>query len=204
MKLVIGLTSCKAHDDRDNLVRSTWLPKASALGISVYFIKGGACQTCVDGDVLWLNVHDDYRALPQKTRAWMEWALKNTDAEWIGKGDNDTLLIPERLVNYDFSNKQYVGREPGVRWRNYASGGAMYFVDRAFAGIIAKEMTVSQGAEDVLTGRLAKTHGVKLFQDQRFIPWGSPERCPRANNDLITCHQIPTPLWMEICKEIYG
>jgi hypothetical protein len=197
MRIAIGLLSCKAHDDRDDLVRSTWLPKAAELAIPVYFLRGGTEEFCQDGDTLYFPVPDDYKSLPQKTRSWMKWALENTDASIVGKGDNDSLLIPGRLIQYDFEGKQYVGCEPGIRWYGYASGGAMYFVDRQFADIISRDLTDPCGAEDVLVGKLAKRNHIRLFQDRRFIPWGNQDRRPLPSNNLIASHQLSRDLWMD-------
>jgi len=202
MKLVIGLLSCAKHDDRDELVRQTWLKTATELAIPVYFLRGGVVEFRQEQDTLYFPVPDTYTCLPQKTRAWMEWAVENTDADYIGKGDNDSLLIPDRLVQYDFTDKRYVGCEPGGRWRGYASGGAMYFVDRSLAQLISSELTAPSGPEDVLVGAIARQHRVSLFKDRRFVPWGNQTRRPLPENDIIASHQLSRELWMDSWKSL--
>lgn len=210
MKLAIGLLSCAQHDDRDNLVRSTWIPKATELGIPVYFLRGGSSEFRQDGDTLYFPVSDIYTCLPQKTRAWMEWVTENTDADVAVKGDNDSWVCPERLLDFatEHADKEFWGNEPGGRWRGYPSGGGCYGVSRQAAIILAEHMTAPSGAEDVIATQILKAHGIRPFfpKPRRFISWGkdTPDRRPAIDNQIITTHQISRELWLKIHQEFYG
>ena len=210
MKLVIGLLSCKAHDARDDLVRQTWLKKATELSIPVYFLRGGAAEFCQDGDTLYFPVPDDYHCLPQKTRAWMKWATENTDADSAFKADNDSWICPERLLDFASENaaSDLWGNEPGGRFRGYCSGGAGYGVSRRAATILAEHMIAPSGAEDMIATQVLKAHGIRPFfpKPRRFVAWGidAPDRRPDPTNEIISTHKIPNALWMKIYQELYG
>jgi hypothetical protein len=210
MKLVIGLLSCAKHDARDDLVRQTWLPKATELGVQVYFLRGGVRALHQDGDTLYFPVPDTYNCLPQKTRAWMEWATNCTDASRIFKADNDSFIAVERLLDFARDNKSvpYWGNEPGGRFRGYPSGGGGYGVSRDAAIILANHLIVPSGAEDVCASQTLRAHGIRPFfpKPRRFVAWGidAPDRRPTADNDIITTHKIPNDLWFRIHRDIYG
>lgn len=210
MKLVIGLLSCAQHDDRDELVRQTWMKKATELEIPVYFLRGGVSEFRQDGDTLYFPVPDTYTCLPQKTRAWMKWATENTDAETCVKADNDTFVVAERLLDFaiEHADKQFWGNEPGGRWRGYNSGGAGYGVSRRAAAILAEHMTDPSGAEDVTATQVLKAHKIRPFfpKPRRFISWGkdSPDRRPTLDNEIVSTHQISRELWLKIYQEFYG
>jgi hypothetical protein len=210
MKLVIGLLSCAQHDARDELVRQTWMKKATELAIPVYFLRGGAAEFCQDGDTLYFPIPDDYNCLPQKTRAWMQWVAENIDADFCVKADNDSWVCPDRLLDFatEHANVEFWGNEPGGRWRNYVSGGAGYGVSRRAATILAEHMLAPSGAEDVIATQVLKAHGIRPFfpKPRRFISWGidSPDRRPTTTNSVISTHQIPNELWLRIHRDIYG
>jgi len=209
MKLVIGLLSCEQHADREDLCRQTWIPKATKLGIDVVFLRGGSPskQTERHGDVLLLPTPTDYRSLPQRTRAFCKWFLE-TDATHLFKCDNDSLVVPERLLAFDHLDAHYYGNEPGNHWRGYCSGGAGYGLSRLAAQVVAENMTVTKGAEDIHVCRTLADRRIKPYfpSPRRFISWGSdqPDRRPNASNSIISTHQIPVDLWWKIHREIYG
>lgn len=210
MKLVIGLLSCEKHDLRRSLVRQTWMNKATELAIPVYFLRGGVKEFRQDGDTLYFPVPDTYTCLPQKTRAWMKWAIENTDAEFCAKADDDTFIVAERLLDFAIENASldFWGNEPGGRFRGYPSGGAGYGVSRRAAAILAEHMTAPSGAEDVIATQVLKAHGIRPFfpKPRKFISWGldSPDRRPHPDNSIITTHQISRELWDKLQQEFYG
>lgn len=206
-KIVIGLLSCDKYEARADLCRKTWIKHAKEIGIPVYFLRGGAKEFRQEGDVLRFPVPISYETLPQRTRAFAEWFLKNTDADCLLKADDDSLVIPERLAAYENIDKPYFGNEPGGPYRNYASGGGGYGLSRCAAEIIATHMTTLTGAEDVWVGRILRQHGIQLHIEhpRRFISWGAdkPDRIPQKNNSITTTHQIPTDLWWKVYRDMY-
>jgi hypothetical protein len=55
---------------------------------------------------------------------------------------------------------------------------------------VAGKTLAPLGAEDQLVGMRMRENGIPLTIDPRFVPWGSEERRPRADNDLITAHKF--------------
>ena len=95
-----------------------------------------------------------------------------------------------RLVRYPLT-ADYIGAEwtPGVR---YASGGAGYFLSRKAAAVVAEHLTRKEGPEDVYVRDALASQGIPFTQDQRFVALGNEELRPRADNDLITLHGVPS------------
>jgi hypothetical protein len=209
MKLIIGLLSCEQHNDRDDMCRRTWIPKATALGIDVVFLRGGSPSGQAErhGDILLLPTPTDYRSLPQRTRAFCKWFLE-TDATRIFKADNDSWVCPERLLAFERWDADLFGNEPGGHFRGWVSGGAGYGLSRRAAEVVAEHLVTPVGAEDKLVTQVLSQHGIKpLFvTPRRFISWGidAPDRRPTLSNCLISTHQISYDLWMKIHAEMYG
>jgi hypothetical protein len=208
-KIIIGLLSCDKYESRAQICRSTWIPRATQLGIPVFFLRGGRDKPCAQlGDVLRFNVPENYDCLPQRTRAFCKWTLDNTDADVVFKADDDTFVVAERLAQFEHLDAHLFGNEPGGRYRGYCSGGAGYGLSRDAIKIIAEHMTAKIGAEDRHVKQTLASHGIKPFfaNPRRFVAWGidAPDRRPTKENNIITTHQIPVPLWMKIHEEIYG
>ena len=206
-RYLIGLLTCHAHRERDLLCLDTWVPVARQLGLRVVFLIGEGRfiqEPTLDGDYLRCPCPDDYRSLPMKTKVFCRWALTQPDWDILGKGDNDTLVIPERLAALDMGNAEYRGCEPGSPWRGYSSGGALYLLTRRAVEIVAERLKDQAGPEDQLVGRYLRRAGVKFTKDARFVPWGNAERRPMPDNHLITTHKIPESLWRETWAAIAG
>jgi len=207
-KIVIGLLSCDKYEARADLCRKTWIKHAKDVDIPVYFLRGGAKEFRQQGDVLYFPVPTSYETLPQRTRAFAEWFLKNTDADVAFKADDDTFISVERLASYENLDKPLFGNAPGGPYNSWISGGAGYGLSRCAAEIIAAHMTVSIGAEDLYVTRTLRQHGIQPYfeQPRKFISWGAdkPDRIPQKGNNIISTHQIPTELWWRVYRDMYG
>ncbi len=142
------------------------------------------------GRHLLLPGSSDYLSLPQRTRAFCQWAISRDDWDYLFKCDDDTYVSISRLIRYPLT-ADYIGAEwrPGVR---YASGGAGYFLSRKAAEVVAEHLTRKEGPEDVYVRDALASQGIPFTQDQRFVALGNEELRPRADNDLITLHCVPS------------
>ena len=132
----------------------------------------------------------DYLSLPQRTRAFCQWAIARDDWDYLFKCDDDTYVSISRLIRYPLT-ADYIGAEwrPGV---GYASGGAGYFLSRRAAEVVAEHLTQKEGPEDVYVRDALASQGIPFTRDQRFVALGDEELRPRAGNDLITLHAVPS------------
>jgi hypothetical protein len=205
-KIVIGALSGLQHDARRRRCRETWLADSRRLGVNAVFLIGAKEYTsspfCL-GDLLLLPCPNDYPSLPQRTRWFCRWALEQNEWDYLFKCDDDTYVSIERLKEYDFNGRDYIGGEwtAGV---GYASGGAGYFLSRRAAGIVAETLTAELGDEDVLVGRAMEAAGIKFYSDDRFVGYGNYDKRPRACNSTITTHSISADIFYQSHREAGG
>ncbi len=200
-RILIGALSAWKYHERRRRCLATWMRDADALGVPAVFLLG--CPTAVAPEqigahALVLPCPDDYASLPQRTMWFCRWATQvlGTQYQWdyLFKCDDDTYISIPRLLAFDPAGRDYIGAEwrPGV---GYGSGGAGYSLSRRAAAIVAERLAPHPtGAEDLLVGRVLRAAGIELSIDSRFVPFGSSDRRPRADNDLITLHAAPEEL----------
>jgi len=207
-RLIVGVLSStgEAYQARRIKCQRTWLPVLEAIGVEVVFLIG-TDQTDHPprlvlpgehgriGTELHLPCPDDYASLSQKTRWFCRWALANRAFDYLFKCDDDTYLVPDRLLGMDLSGVDYLGGEwtPSV---GYASGGAGYFLSHNAASIVASELTQTQWAEDLLVGSLLHDQGIRFNSDARFVAYANKDHRPKPDNTLVTAHACETP-WEE-------
>jgi hypothetical protein len=214
MRIMIGALSCWQYKERRDRCARTWMQEGDKLNgtspgepprdlhtiehtiehtiaRSVFLIGSpGLEEPALAGRYLLLPGPSDYRSLPQRTRAFCQWAIARDDWDYLFKCDDDTYVAMSRLIRYPLT-ADYIGAEwkPGV---GYASGGAGYFLSRKAAEVVAEHLTRKEGPEDVYVRDALASQGIPFTQDQRFVALGNEELRPRADNDLITLHGVPS------------
>lgn len=201
-RILIGALSAASYSDRRKWCRDTWFPLAQKHLAGAVFLIGDGEQPSfsVDG-MLTMPCSDDYSRLPQKTRAFCQWALLQPGWDYLLKCDDDTALSIARLATYGLGGRNYIGArwKPGVE---YGSGGAGYLLSRKAAQIVAEHLTMPEGNEDELVGRVLGKHGVILSAEQRLVPWGNMNKRPMPGNDLISVHAVQGDVFDAIHREI--
>src|SRR6185295_16188656 len=206
MRIMIGALSCWQYQERRDRCARTWMQEGDKLdgtspresrehqhtiARSVFLIGIPELEAPeLAGRYLLLPGPSDYRSLPQRTRAFCQWAISRDDWDYLFMCDDDTYVSMSRLVRYPLT-ADYIGSEwtPGVR---YASGGAGYFLSRKAAEVVAEHLTQKEGPEDMYVRDALASQGIPFTQDQRFVALGNEELRPRADNDLITLHAVPS------------
>ncbi len=206
MRIMIGALSCWKYKERRDRCARTWMREGDTLNgaspgepsqplhtitRSVFLIGSPGLEAPeLTGQYLLLPGPSDYRSLPQRTRAFCQWAIARDDWDYLFKCDDDTYVSISRLVRYPLT-ADYIGAEwaPGV---GYASGGAGYFLSRRAAEVVAEHLTQKEGPEDMYVRDVLASQGIPFTRDQRFVALGNEELRPRADNDLITLHGVPS------------
>lgn len=187
---LIGITTAAGYEHRRRACVSTWA-KARP-GVDIVFIIGNPHlnSPARAGDTLMLPCPDTYPELPQKSRAFFQWAASQFSWTCLLKCDDDTYIVLDRLQAYEPTG-DYVGCEPGGKWRGYGSGGAGYMLSRRVTEYVAKNLTCPRGPEDKLVGEcIAQMRPrVPFTNDPRFSPWSVRTGIrPHSANDVITAH----------------
>jgi hypothetical protein len=198
-RILIGALSGWKYLERRQRCLSTWMADGEALDVRSVFLLG--CPTIerpeqIGPHALALPCPDDYPSLPQRTNSFCRWACEQPGWDYLFKCDDDTYISMPRLTAYDPADpatgcpRDYIGAEwqPGV---GYGSGGAGYLLSLRAAAIVAERLHATPtGAEDLLVGRLLAAAGIPLSIERRLVPFGSMDRRPRRENDLITLHGV--------------
>lgn len=108
---LVVIYSCRKYlDSRINAIRATWGKDLVAWAVP-YLILVGEGDGRIEGDVLALDVSDNYESLPQKTLKLIEWVYGHTDFQYLYKIDDDCYLDVRRLFgNLSYRGHHYYGR----------------------------------------------------------------------------------------------
>ena len=171
MKTLIAVKSCNQHwmAEYHDPIKATWA-KDIPPGVDLRFFTGNSASWLLyDPAIVHLNVPDDYMSLPLKTKAILEWSLKN-GYDFSFLCDTDTFIIPRRLFSSGYDKFDYAGRfgpkHPVGTTFNYtdkfgkypncypwASGGVGYFLSKK-ASLLLSQDTPSYWAEDLWVGQV--------------------------------------------------
>jgi hypothetical protein len=171
VSLLIAVKSCQRDRSLHETIRQTW-GFAMPAWVTLRFFMGGLTGTTKE-DEIELDCPDDYRSLPNKTRAITRWFLDSQIDSHIFLCDNDTHITPG-FLELDYPNYDYAGRfnywptgaKMGTTFRYndgqgnvhdpchaWASGGFGYFLSRKAAKIVTEMIPVSW-AEDLSVGQV--------------------------------------------------
>jgi len=108
---LVVIYSCKKYlSDRVTAIRQTWVKELIARDIPYVVLVGDGNDT-LQGDVLALNVSDNYESLPQKSLRMFEWVYNNTNAQYVFKIDDDCYLdVAEYFDSLSYRKHYYYGR----------------------------------------------------------------------------------------------
>lgn len=172
--------------------RFTWcqhLPK----GVHQFFFIGSnntvdpVYRKLDEPDTVVLPCKDDYKSLPVKTYECFKYALDNYNFEYLFKCDDDTYVVPDRLVTLDASKKVFVSSNR----KGDISGGGGYMLCRDNVKLVVegfeknrpKHIWEDVMVQDIIRGR----HGIQnaLCEDMHMDCGG---HWPDKYNSVITIH----------------
>jgi hypothetical protein len=190
LKVLVGICSSRTTALRRAAVRDTWMKRLPAGVQAVFFVGrgGGNGET----DVFEMTTADDYPGLPSKVHAFCRHALEHHEFDYLFKCDDDTYLVPGRLLELAANNTPFVGSSAFAP-RGFASGGAGYLISREAVSAIAaalppgpRDIFRLEGAEDVWVSNLLREHGFPLTPTPLLQP--RHDRLPHLANDIVTAH----------------
>jgi hypothetical protein len=183
-KVLVGICSSRTTALRRAAVRDTWMKRLRAGVQAVFFVGRGAGDG--ETDVFEMTTADDYPGLSSKIHAFCRHALEHHEFDYLFKCDDDTYVVPGRLLELAADNKPFVGSSASAP-RGYADGGAGYLISReAVSAIAAAVPPPRQGAEDVWVSNLLRERGFPLTPTPLLQP--GHDRLPRLANDIVTAH----------------
>jgi hypothetical protein len=221
MKILLAIKSCIRDKDNGShdAIRNTWGKYVLGADLRFFYGKGMGNWLAMRNDETYLDVNDDYAHLQHKTREILRWSLAH-DYDFTFLADNDTFLIPERLMKCGFEQYDYSGLfETGnvklgttftLDWYGeavpgfypYASGGYGYFVSRKAAEIVVatepgrwtEDAYIGQSLGPAISRGEIKAGKIPEFQNQTSWHYHSLPGIHDAYN--------PTNGWMQkMCLE---
>ncbi len=202
MKILIAITTCHSRQQQAQLQRRLWTYRVK--GADVFFFSGCGAQRLALSDEVFLKCRDDYEGLTDKARAIYEWAYARY-YDYVFDVDDDTYVIPERLLKSGFEQYDYIGRtatatgEPDVTGTDYASGGPGVWISRKSLEILVNAPPTNDTADDRWLGNTLRANGILCHTDRRYclsrewkeyattlISCCSEKHCPV---DLMIVHQ---------------
>lgn len=209
MKTLIAVSSCErdAQNGNNQAMRNTWIREMARVEGFDYKIFYGAGDRALLADEVRLDVGDDYKSLPYKTRESLRWALDH-GYSYVFRAFTDTCINPHRLRTSGYTRFDYLGCFPGGYAAEpdakghfcYASGGPGYFLSRRAAeAAIAEEP--DHWAEDLWIGDAMGRAGIRGHNDPGFwFKWAG------MATGAITVHlsrgtDVYKPQWMHECFE---
>ena len=209
MRTLIAVSTCErdAQNGCNAAMRQTWIremPRVEGFDYKIFYGRG---DRALLPDEVRLEVGDDYKSLPYKTRESLRWALDH-GYSYVFRAFTDTCINPYRLRTSSYTRFDYLGCFPGG-WSPepdsqghyaYASGGPGYFLSkRAAEAAIAAEP--DHWAEDLWIGDVMGRARIVGHHDPAF--W---YKWQRMATGAISVHLSRgtdnyNPQWMFQCFE---
>lgn len=188
MNIKLALKSCHRYADRRAAQNATWLQEWP----HDFFYLIGQPTTPHLPDALHCNVSDAFKDIAPKVQYACRYAL-DTNTDFLVVGDDDTLLIPERLLACGFQKHDYLGfmRTSGLEYNAnipYAQGSCYVLSARAMEKVVLSDVMRPGIIDDGAVGQ-ALFRRVPFTHEHRFEPGPVPEPFPMASNDLISTHK---------------
>jgi hypothetical protein len=125
--------------------------------------------------------------------AFAKWFARTHPDAWLFDVDDDTLVLPDRLLAFLPTSAEYVGWGLDFDDIRYASGGAGTMLSPRAVGVLAERgIPLAKWHDDHQLGEVLLSAGIKLTEDERFRPWRNSDPSdgnePTRENEFITCH----------------
>lgn len=226
--IVTGVLSNAPNAAARQVIRETW-----GAGRPVFFIVAGAWHVIEEefiekGDLIWLDMEEDYKHLAYKTKIFLAAVAAHVDHyDYIFKTDDDCFIGLEEIhliakthkpEYWGYcSDKHVVFRDPNSKWYTsvevYAQDfypsfatGASYLLSQNLSSCVTEKMTNTSYLpwEDAATGILVKECGGRCSSEGMpggYIPWESQDRLlsvPAVVNSERSPEMIIEHYWQDL------
>ena len=224
MKLLIGISSCQAYEEKGNnqAMRDTWLADATSLGIDHRFFHGKGAES--KEDVVIVPCKDDYYGLMHKDKLQYFWSIEH-GYDYMYRCDHDTYCRPERLLLSGFEKYDMAGCRGPL---NSIEGGPGFLISKrlkqlyvdkmedACKGFVIQDKKVTNDfyhsyLNDWWTTALALDKKMNIAGSASFVHlWTLDAIGPRRDNNLVSAHlsTITPPGYVDIggreCEHRYS
>lgn len=195
MSTLIAIVTCARYKNRVQAQLDTWIPALRDKGYPVEIFDGAR-----------LGVPDDYRNMPTKLRAILEWTLRNGYSH-LCKIDDDGAINPQtfttvresyagirqRANDYGNCSLGFPTYPIGTFPHDYASGGAFWLDHTAMATILSEPFPIDDFADDRLVGHVLANQGIE-FTELHGYGIGTPGK------DWIVATQLYPKAMYELYK----
>ena len=187
MKIFVAIKSCHQYYHRADAQRETWL-KHLPPEVDYKFILGKSLlptKRMPRPDELHLNVSDHYYGLPEKIQAACLWIVAQ-GYDYAFFCDDDTYVVPERMLAAVPVGKDYVGRlrGPSGNWPAPYCSGFAYWMSAKAMKIVAETTIGLDPIDDRMIGNALMTHDVKGAYDARYIVSRCDEKATEGRKGL--------------------
>jgi hypothetical protein len=196
-KILVAVKTCHAYVAKTDLQRKLWVHRVHGADVRFFFGRGE--RTTGLPNEVFLDVDDSYAGVVAKGRAMVAWAWEH-GYDYVFYTDDDTYLMPERLLRSDFFKYDYVGRFASVSGvddgMGYASGGPGIWLSRNSLNILMENPPKpDEWADDRDIGLTLARHGIKCHLDQRYClsrEWRQNASvlitcCSERQSDTLAC-----------------
>lgn len=181
-----------------NTCRETWVQRARNLGFEVVFYSGSPKPCCGhpwelrwQGDTLLFPVEADYAHSCDRMAAFAKWLAKERSGHSLFICDDDTLILPDRLLAMLPTAGEYVGWGCDANHR-IGHGGAGVLLSARAVALLAEKGLPATGHHDIEIGNVMYDNGIQFTHDVRFRPHRNTlpgdQNEPTPANSYVTCH----------------
>ena len=206
--MITLITSCEKNKEYREALRDTWLKDIP----HYLFLIGGAEETHIEGDILYVKAGDDYLSVAEKQLVAFQFCSKNYEFDYIFICDDDAYVCADRLMDCDYDSYDYYGGGPVRMWDipYYVTGGQGVFLSyKSISAILnlggkhlkseiySSVIRLNHKANkkdcfwgDRFIGLTLDEAGIKPTYDNRFVEMtlNPLSDVPKQHNNIISYH----------------
>lgn len=197
MKVAFAIKSCHKYEDRRQAQRETWLPTLPA---NFFFLIGDPAPATGRDFLYCCGASDAFADIAPKVLAAVEHALGDNVTN-LCVLDDDTYVVPSRMLKCGFQHFDYLGFVRNYGFTPYMQGSCYWLSERSMERIMKNRVYLTPGVPDDVAVGKALYGEVPFTHEHRFAigdPYPEPGRCPRPENNIISCHKM-NPASMRAC-----